>query len=79
MADSALRPQPDSRIAWAMVTEAGTPKSRRPRCAPGTAEAMNCALVSTGGAVGTGPGHRGNAPVAMYACATKRPSVSLSH
>jgi hypothetical protein len=47
-AESALRPQSDSSMAWAMVTEAGTPYFCSPAIAPGATAAMNacCALVS---------------------------------
>ena len=44
--------------AWAIVTDGGTPYSRQPRCAPGTAAAMNCAGVSDGVVTGGGRGAR---------------------
>jgi hypothetical protein len=45
LADSELRPQPDSRMAWARVTEAGTFVSRWLCWAAGIEAARNWSLV----------------------------------
>jgi len=66
-----LRPQPDSRIAWAIVTLAGTRNSRCPCCAGTTDAATNWAGViepfgppatapSDVGAAGAGAGQVGS-------------------
>ena len=52
-----LCPQPDSSMAWAMVTAAGTPYLRWAAMAPGTTALMNACLVPASFATGTaGPG-----------------------
>ena len=59
-------------MAWAMVTDGGTPYSRQPRWAPGTAAAMNCAVVSVGDDTGAAvaPLHSVRVGEITYACET---------
>jgi hypothetical protein len=51
-----LSPQPDSSMAWAMVTAAGTPYRLCAATAPGAIDAINacCAAEASAGGSGTG-------------------------
>src|ERR1022692_3821080 len=57
---SSLWPQPDSSMACAIVTDAGTPYLRCAATAPGATSPMNvsCALMFCGAATGAGRGPR---------------------
>src|SRR5439155_15302508 len=58
--------QPDSRIACATVTDAGTSNSARPSRARAPAASPNCAVVIEA-AGGAGSAHTGTVPLCTYA------------
>src|SRR5690349_14956992 len=68
-------------MACAIVTDAGTPNSRQPRCAPGTAALRNCSGGRAGVVTGVveAPGQMCRVGVTTYACEMYVPSLSRFH
>src|SRR3954453_21608997 len=67
-------------MAWAMVTDGGTPYSRQPCWAPGTAALTNASGLMSGEVDGTvEPVQTGNVALTTKACEMKWPVLVRSH